>query len=419
MKVALLTFGCRVNHAESLALERELRARGADVVPAHEADVVFVNSCTVTATADQGTRQSVRRIARENPSARIVVTGCYATRSPEDVRALPGVAAVIPNARKDRLLEELPPFAIQHSNIPSSIQHPASSIPLVGAGRTAFTLRVQTGCDEPCAYCIIPSTRGEPRSTPPGDVVRELQRVEAAGFKEVTLTGVHLGAYGRDLPTPVPLHALLTRAIEGTRGLVLRLGSLEPMDCTPELLDLAAATDRLAPAFHRPLQHASDRILAAMRRPYTLAQYEASVTALRARLSHAAIGSDIIVGFPGETDDDWRVLHDWLSASPLTSLHVFPYSDRPGTEASSLRGAVHGAVIRSRAAGIRAVGQRLHERFRAAQTDRVHRALTIEDGSTAVTGIGLKVAISPRQTRNQWVRVRLGPLDATVESCCA
>jgi threonylcarbamoyladenosine tRNA methylthiotransferase MtaB len=197
----------------------------------------------------------------------------------------------------------------------------------------------------------------------------------------------------------------LEGALAGTRELVFRLGSLEPMDCTPALIDLAASTDRLAPAFHLPLQHASDRMLAAMCRPYTRAQYEATVTRLRDRLPHAAIGSDILVGFPGETDDDARLLVDWLAQSPLTSLHVFPYSDRPGTEASALRPKVHGATIRERAAAVRAVGDSLQSRFRASQAGTVHRALTIEDGSVAVTGNGIKVRISPGCSRNQWVSV--------------
>jgi threonylcarbamoyladenosine tRNA methylthiotransferase MtaB len=446
MRVALLTFGCRVNHAESLAIERDLRAAGATVVPAAEADLIVVNSCSVTATADQGTRQSVRRAARDNPTARIVVTGCYATRSPEEVKALPGVVQVVPNGRKDGLVGELslsdpapgsPPTpeaparlaevrsareggglrasglvtrdSLTACSLPLAAGVPPSRVPVLGGGggRTAFTLRIQTGCEEPCAYCIIPTTRGASRSTPAKEIVRELQRVEDAGYKEVTLTGVHLGAYGRDLDEGCDLVGVLERVIAGTRDLVFRLGSLEPMDCTPALIDLAASTDRLAPAFHLPLQHASDRMLAAMRRPYTLAQYEQIVTDVRARLPHAAIGSDILVGFPGESDEDARKLVEWLAASPLTSLHVFPYSDRPGTEASALRNKVHGATIRERAAAVRAVGEELHARFRASQVGTDHRALTIDDGSVAVTGNGLKVRIAPGCSRNQWVRVRV------------
>jgi threonylcarbamoyladenosine tRNA methylthiotransferase MtaB len=414
MRVALLTFGCRVNHAESLAIERDLRAAGATVVPAAEADLIVVNSCSVTATADQGTRQSVRRAARDNPTARIVVTGCYATRSPEEVEALPGVVQVVSNDGKDGLGAEIAARVRTAAQRDGRDPLAAFGLPLTAvlpvgsAGRTAFTLRVQTGCEEPCAYCIIPTTRGASRSTPVEEIVRELQRVEDAGYKEVTLTGVHLGAYGRDLGEACDLVGLLERVLAGTRELVFRLGSLEPMDCTPALIDLAASTDRLAPAFHLPLQHASDRMLAAMRRPYTLAQYEQIVTNLRARLPHAAIGSDILVGFPGETDDDARRLVEWLAHSPLTSLHVFPYSDRPGTEASALRNKVHGATIRERAAAVRAVGEELHARFRASQVGTVHRALTIEDGSVAVTGNGLKVRIAPGCSRNHWVRVRVG-----------
>lgn len=428
MKYAVVTFGCRVNQADSIGFEEELRAAGAVAAAPADADLVIVNTCSVTATADQSARQTIRRVARENPHARIVVTGCYATRRPDEVARLPNVARVVPNDDKPRLL---PLIAVDV--FPDRVGGQADPDVFFGtaerfgdgdgacgaaiepgvAGRTAFTLRVQTGCNEPCSYCIIPSTRGGARSVPLDDVRREVSRVAAAGFKEIALTGVHLGSYGRDL-TPSSSLIDLLRALDAASsggplrpGLLFRVSSLEPMDCTREMVDLVATSTSFAPHFHLPLQHASDRLLASMRRPYTLAQYAALVDGIRARMPCASIGSDIIVGFPGETDEDVAQLVSYLERSPLTHLHVFPYSDRPGTEASQMIGKVNGAAIRERARIVRDMGQRLTLAFRDAQVGTVHRALTLEDGSLVVTGNYQKLRIAPGRARNEWVRVRV------------
>jgi threonylcarbamoyladenosine tRNA methylthiotransferase MtaB len=188
---------------------------------------------------------------------------------------------------------------------------------------------------------------------------------------------------------------------------LFRISSLEPMDCSREIVDLVATSDRFAPHFHLPLQHASDRLLSAMRRPYTLAQYASLVDDIRARITHASIGSDIIIGFPGETDVDFDRLATYLERSPLTHLHVFPYSDRPGTPASTMHEKVPGGVVRERARHVREIGQRLAERFRDAQIGTTHRALTLEDGSLAVTGNYLKVRIPAGRARNEWVQLRM------------
>jgi len=277
------------------------------------------------------------------------------------------------------------------------------------AGRTAFTLRVQTGCAEACSYCIIPTTRGRPSSVPVAEVERELERIAAAGYKEIVLTGVHLGSYGRDLTPSSTLPAMLSRAetvVDG-RAVWLRISSLEPMDCTREIVDLIAGSAAFAPHFPLPLQHASDRILAAMRRPYTREFYRDLVDGIRERIPHASIGSDVIVGFPGETDEDFEQLVAYLESSPLTHLHVFPYSDRPGTEASMMRGNASGAIVRERARIVREVGHRRTKQFRQTQIGTVHRALTLEDGTLAVTGNYLKVRIPTGKARNEWVEVRV------------
>ena len=398
MKYSIVTFGCRVNQADSLRMEEEFRARGGFATPAADADVVVVNTCSVTASADQGARQTIRRIARDNPASRIVVTGCYATRCEADVAALPNVVRVVRNSEKDALVAR-----VVDGDGPCG----AAIEPGV-AGRTAFTFRVQTGCEERCAYCIIPSTRGAGRSLPIADVVREVTRISAAGFKEVALTGVHLGSYGRDLPSPRSLSDLL-RALERVEAdVVFRISSLEPMDCTPAVVDLVASSGgRFAPHFHLPLQHAGDRMLAVMRRPYTLDYYRCLVEAIHARLPHASIGSDLIVGFPGETDEDFEANLNYLPGSPLTHLHVFPYSDRPGTAATSMREKVDGITIRDRGLRLRQIGVELTRHFHASQAGTTRPALTLEDGTLVVTDNYLKVRVPPGLARNQRVRVRI------------
>ena len=412
MKYSIITFGCRVNQADSLRLEEDLRARGAVDAPAAEADVVIVNSCSVTSSADQGARQTVRRIARENPAARIVVTGCYATRRPDELAALPGVALTVPNDAKLRLITLLEERGELTTAERFGDGDGACGAPIEPgmSGRTAFTLRVQTGCEERCSYCIIPATRGRGRSLPAARVVREVQRVASAGFKEIALTGVHLGSYGRDLEPRTSLFELLSELNGLGDAVTFRVSSLEPMDCPPEVIALMAASGgRFAPHFHLPLQHASNRVLQRMRRPYTLEYYRRLVGDITARLPHASIGSDIIVGFPGETAGDFEQNLAYLPASPLSHLHVFPYSDRPGTEASGLSGKVPGGLIRERGAAIRRISHELSRRFRASQADTVRPALTLDDGTTAVTDNYLKIRIGPGHQRNERVRVRLNP----------
>jgi threonylcarbamoyladenosine tRNA methylthiotransferase MtaB len=230
----------------------------------------------------------------------------------------------------------------------------------------------------------------------------------ASGFKEIVLTGVHLGSYGRDLPAPATLFDLLNALARIDADVVFRVSSLEPMDCSPAIVELIAASDgRFAPHFHLPLQHASDRVLAMMRRPYTLDYYRSLVDSIRERMPHASIGSDLIVGFPAETDHDFQANLEYLPSSPLTHLHVFPYSDRPGTVAAAMSGKVEGPVVRARGLELRRIGAALTARFHERQGGTLRPALTIDDGSLVVTDNYLKVRIPPGLTRNQRVMVRL------------
>jgi threonylcarbamoyladenosine tRNA methylthiotransferase MtaB len=417
LKYSVITFGCRVNQADSLGFEEELLARGAVAVAPEDADIVVVNTCSVTATADQGARQTIRRVARENPAVRILVTGCYATRRPDEIRGLPNVAGVVPNDDKPQLVSLIGAsgWLTTADRFGASDGSCGAVVEPGVAGRTAFTLRVQTGCAEACSYCIIPSTRGRPRSLDLDAVLTQIARVATAGFREIALTGVHLGSYGRDL-TPVRslfslLHAIGAGfgpdAAAGFSPLLFRISSLEPMDCSREIVELVSAGGCFAPHFHLPLQHASNRMLAAMRRPYTIEYYETLVDDIRSRMPHASIGTDVIVGFPGETDADFDQLAAYLERSPLTHVHVFPYSDRPGTDATTMRAKVDGAIIRDRGRRVREIAQRLSRRFRESQVETVRPALTIDDGSSVVTDNYLKLRVPPVHARNEWVRVRI------------
>lgn len=413
MKYSIVTFGCRVNQADSLACEESLRAAGGRPVTPDDADLVVVNTCSVTAAADQGARQTVRRIARSNPNVRIVMTGCYATRCESEVAALPNVVRILRNDDKENFAAVVGTLGLTTAErFGDGDGSCGATIEPGVAGRTAFTLRVQTGCAQPCAYCIIPVTRGAPRSNPVATVCADLARAVAAGFREVAITGVHLGSYGRDLQPASSLVALLQQlADEAPDDLRLRISSLEPMDCGPAVVDLVARQPVFARHFHLPLQHASDRMLQRMCRPYTSAAFAALVADIHARMPEASIGSDVIVGFPGETDEDFAELIAFLDQSPLSHVHVFPYSDRPGTAASAMAGKVGGAVVRERAQRVRAISARLTERFRAAQIGTCHRGLALEDGSLVVTGNYLKVRIAPGHCRNDWVDVRVTGVD--------
>jgi threonylcarbamoyladenosine tRNA methylthiotransferase MtaB len=424
MKYSLVTFGCRVNQADSLAIEAALASRGGEAVSAEHAEIVVVNTCSVTASADQGARQTIRRIARTNPSAKIVATGCYATRCADEVAALPGVVAVIPNSAK--LSSTLGTLGTSGTlGTLGTLPAGPCGRPLAPGlmGRTAWTLRVQTGCEERCSYCIIPTTRGASRSRTGDDIRAEVARVVAAGYKEIAITGVHLGSYGRDLSPRSSLLELLETVVgvgdvpgpaEAGPRVLFRVSSLEPMDFPRGILDLVAWPSArpglsqahgaaIAPHFHLPLQHASNRILDLMRRPYSIEYYADLVSTIRERLPHAAIGSDVIAGFPGETDEDFAALVAYLETSPLTHLHVFPYSDRPGTVASSLPDKVHGSVIKARAQRLREISRRLTTRFRAAQNGSVRPALTIDDGTVAVTDNYFRVPAPAGHSRNEWV----------------
>ena len=383
--VAFATLGCRVNLADTQELQGLLERRGFRTVAFEDpADIVVVNSCTVTARAELSDRQTIRRARRVSPRARVVVTGCWAETSPGDVAALEGVDLVVGNADKPRLPELLERLlAGRELAVPAApdprravVAGPARRVP-----RSRAFVKVQDGCQHRCAFCIVPFARGSSRSVPPALVVERARALVAAGHPEIVLTGVDLGHYGGGLAPRASLAGLL-RELERIPGLRwLRLSSLLPSYVTPELLDLLTSSPVIAPHFHVPLQSGSDRVLRLMRRPYTVTMYRRLVERLAVALPSAGIGADVIAGFPGETDDDFAATRAMLDTLPLSYLHVFPYSARAGTEAARCPDQVEARVITRRARTLRDLGAVKSLAFRRRLVnDRLLRSAVVAQG---------------------------------------
>jgi len=394
---AIVTFGCRVNQADSRALEARLRGRWGDPIAPESADLVIVNTCAVTADAERSARQLIRHVARANPRVRIVATGCYATRDQNALAEMPDVTEVWPNTQKDRLLED---------------DDVAARIPDPGTGaRTVLFVRVQTGCAERCAYCGIPGTRGRPRSLAPDTVVSAVSEAAGRGYREVVLTGVHLGAYGRDLRPASSLLELVRSLEAAANPLRLRLSSIEPMDCSQALIEGIAESRQFVPHLHLPLQHGSDAVLTRMRRQYSAESWLGQVREIRRRMPDASIGTDLIVGFPGESPTEFEATLDLVKRAELSYLHPFRYSDRPGTDASSMPDKVPAAVVRRRLTALREVGDQLRRRFASTQVGQVRDAITLRDPTVVLTDNFLKVRIPAGPAPNEQVAVRVTSAD--------
>lgn len=444
-------FGCRATEADAAALRHGLLAGGLTLAADHaRADVIVLNTCTVTSAADSQAREAVRKIHRANPSACIVVTGCYAQRAPEEIAALEGVAWVVGNSHQTEIPALIRNAVAPHAGSASAPPAP-DFVPLarlaapavddefmslargpakiltgdifaqtdvqlapaevVAGDRTRPILKIQDGCNNRCAYCVIPFVRGRSRSLPPHAVLDEVKKLVAHGSREIVLSGINLGAYGRDLAPRARLADIVQRILAETSLESLRLSSIEPQDLTEELIALVASSARLAPHFHVPLQSGSDRVLRAMHRWYRAAHYAERVKLIRCTLPGAAIGADVIVGFPGETEQDFQSTLDLIDILPFTYLHVFSFSARPGTKAAALGAPVPPAAIRERARALRALAQQKSAAFRASQAGRTLRALTLarsgDNWTEAVTGNYLKVRIAGRHAANEWHDARV------------
>ena len=347
-----------------------------------EADLVVVNTCTVTHRTDQQVRQAVRRSHRENPGARVVVTGCYAERDPETLASIPGVNLVIGNAERDRLAEiidEEPQDSsgrIIRTPLDAARDYLLASSSRTG-GRTRPFVKMQDGCDARCTYCIVPSVRGPGRSARPEEVLAEVRTLIEDGYQEIVLTGVHLGTYGRKMAEPVGILDLVQRILELPGLGRLRLSSIEPMRFDRGIVRLAVRNPVFAPHFHIPLQSGSDRILRRMRRPYTVNRFLDLLRHIREQLPAAGLGTDVLVGFPGESDQDFEETCEVIRKSPLTYLHVFPFSAREGTPAYDIPDQVPPAVIHTRSRTLRQISQAKNLAFRKEFVGRTVKGITL------------------------------------------
>lgn len=367
LRVAITTLGCKTNQFESATMAEALGRNGFRIVPFEdEADIYVINTCTVTARTDAESRRLIRRAGRRNPRARVVVTGCYAQIAFELLGEMPGVDLVLGNTEKKGiagLLQEIGTGPkVQVSNISLEQQAEGANLESFAEHTRAF-LQVQNGCDAFCSYCIVPYVRGRSRSVPLAEVLAGIRAFGEKGFKEVVLTGIHLGGYGLDLAPVTGLHALLAAADEQRLVPRLRVGSVEPTEISVQLIDFLARAETVCPHLHIPLQSGSDRVLERMNRRYATELFRGVVEKLVTALPDICIGCDIIAGFPGETDDEFREGLAFVESLPIAHLHVFPFSPREGTPAAIMSGQVNGAVIRERAAALRRVSDRKKREF--------------------------------------------------------
>ncbi len=383
-KYKILTLGCKVNQYESEAISEFLNA--SDWTPAsknEEADVCIINTCTVTRKAAMQSRQLTRQAIKFNPHARIIVTGCHAQTGYEELKEIEGVHEIIGHSLKHRI----PKAVLSSTRMPEpgrprilirdiKKERFLKEIPVMAAGsRTRPSLKIQDGCDAFCTYCIVPFTRGPSRSMPMEDVVLKIDTLKKAGYREVVLTGIHLGAYGNDLsPDNGQLSDLLKRLIQAGTVDRIRLSSIEPNELNNDIISITASSERICRHFHIPLQSGSDNILKKMKRPYTSGVFRDLIFSLHNAIPDVAIGCDILVGFPGETEKDFTATYQLIEALPVAYLHIFPFSAREGTKAYDFPYKVAPEIIKERCSRIRELGllkKRLfYEKF-LGQTTRI------------------------------------------------
>ncbi len=370
--VAIETLGCKLNTADSERLAREFIGKGYTVVDSDErADIYIVNTCTVTHRADRKARQALRSAKKRNPEALIVATGCYAQRAPDAIRNLPGVSLVLGNTLKGRIVEDVQRLTNgMASHVSPERAFRASKVP----GRSRSFLKIQEGCDQVCAYCIVPIVRGRERSIPPDELIAEINSRVKDGYKEIVLTGTQLGSYGFDLAS-TSLYSLLDGILKNSNIARLRVSSLQPQEITSNLLALWRSDTRLCPHFHVPLQSGSDRILLRMRRRYDRAAYRRALERIGEALPSATVTTDVIVGFPGETEDDFQETMGLCAEGNLSAIHVFPYSSRPRTSAAHFIRQVDSKTIKRRAGQLRSFGRGLEEAHRTRELGRERQVL--------------------------------------------
>jgi len=419
MKIAITTLGCKINQYDSAVIQNRLENHHSFVPFDDAADCYVINTCTVTDRADGEARQLVRRAKRRNPSAKVLVTGCYAQVNPADVARVAGVDYVVGLNRLDdliRFVESAPPAMTQ---VAVGDVKRERGVTVLGTralpGHTRAFLKIQEGCNYTCTYCIIPTARGLSRSVAPRQVIEQVSLLADAGYQEVVLTGIHLGGYGQDLPVKIDLTALVEQIAESGLMPRIRLSSLDPREVPDRLLDLMARSETICPHLHICAQAGDDAILKAMRRNYDTAYYRDLLARVRERLPEAALGSDIIVGFPGESAAQFEAALEYFASLPLTYFHVFPYSARRGTAAAALAHPVAPGEKKLRAQRMRQLGARKKEGFCAGFAGRLAPVLVeskVDKANGSQRGFSrnyLPVALAGSSTlANREVSVRLG-----------
>ena len=453
-------FGCRAAQSDGSAIERQLASNGLRRVNATaDADIVVLNTCTVTSAADQDARAAIRRVQRQRPEAKILVTGCYAQRAPEEIAALNGVTWVVGNSHKHQIgniiagssaacsggfvpLDALGD-GFQGANFTPKIyasdifaHTELQSAPVFEAiERTRPNLKIQDGCDNRCSFCVIPNVRGHSRSLMIDDILHEIHQLETAGYREIVISGINLGRWGRDFvpdkrdfaalesdsgaqrhgfKTPLRFVEALHVILERTSIEKLRLSSIEPMDWTEDLIALMASSKRIAKHAHVPLQSGSDRILRKMHRKYRPWHYAEKLEKIRSAMPNAAIGADVMVGFPGESDELFEESRAFIAQMPFTYLHVFTYSPRPGTPAATMPDQVPLEIARERNRELRSLAAEKNLEFRRSFLGRTIEAITLAkrdaDSTEALSDNYLKVEIRGQHGANQWMNVGVGAL---------
>ncbi len=489
-------FGCRATQADGAALERQFEARGLNRAAAAQADLVILNSCTVTASADQDARAAIRRVQRQNPLAKIIVTGCYAQRAPKEIAALPGVTDVIGNSHKHQLAEivlqntlprteydnrdlldreglrdweghdfsraakVLPPSPaaaevdgetasqtfvplnaltenreprtegyihvsdiFAHTELLAAPVFESTSSNSAENSRTRPNLKVQDGCDNRCSFCVIPSVRGHSRSLHLSQVIREVSALVESGYREVVISGINLGRWGRDLslgPQALDFVFLIRSILRETKLEKLRISSVEPMDWTRDLIALVASSPRIAKHAHVPLQSGGDAVLRRMHRKYRPWHYREKIEQIRAAMPTAAIGADVMVGFPGETDAEFEATRRLIEDLPFTYLHVFTYSARPGTPAAAMSHQVPVHIARERNKILRDLAAEKKLAFMNSFIGKPLEAITLNvvhsrpDGefTEALTDNYLKLYLMGRHEPNRWITAAITGVEA-------
>jgi threonylcarbamoyladenosine tRNA methylthiotransferase MtaB len=355
MRVALLTLGCRVNQSESSVIEGTLEANGVTIVNLNDnPDYCIVNTCTVTQKSDYNSRQMIRRGVRNG--ARVIVTGCYAQLRPDEIASIQGVTEIVDNRRKYEIIHKILEKPLEPCFGKSSHSRPY--------------LKVQDGCNFTCSYCSVPIARGKSVSTPVEDVLRRAGQLVDEGYQEIVITGIHLGTYGNDLLPKTGLVSLIKRILLETKIHRLRLSSIEIGEVNDELIELIQE-DRLCRHLHLPLQSGSNAILGAMRRNYSRESFIRSLDRIHSRIRNVSIGTDVIVGFPGEGASEFAETLELLENAPVTYMHIFPFSARPGTEAYHYKDRPSSGTVRSRLEKLRELNAEKKERYLNAQLDAI------------------------------------------------